>query len=138
MVKPDLLSQRIFGNRKTFLRFQLTAATATAIDFLVTLALAEKFNIHYTNAVAIGAVSGAVTAFMVNRYWVFRSLASHPVAQGIRYLIIAAGSVLLNTAGTWLLTENTLLPYIASKAITALVIGFTYSYYFSKRFVFYA
>ena len=126
------------NNNKKFLRFQLTAIVATGIDFLFTIVLKEIFLLNYSIAVAMGATLGAVTAFSVNRYWVFRSLETHPVEQGLRYLLVAAGSIVLNTAGTYILTELTYLPYLVSKAIVALVIGFTYSYYFSKRFVFYA
>ena len=126
------------NNNKKFLRFQLTAIVATSIDFLFTIVLKEIFLLNYSIAVALGATFGALTAFSVNRYWVFRSLETHPVEQGLRYLLVAAGSIILNTAGTYILTELTHFPYLVSKAIVALVIGFTYSYYFSKRFVFYA
>ena len=125
-------------NTKKFLRFQLTAILATTIDFLTTIILKEIFKMPYPMAVALGAGAGAFTAFSINRYWVFRSIEKHPFGQLLRYLIVAFGSILLNTAGTFLLTENLHLPYLISKAIVALIIGFTYSYYFSKRFVFYA
>ena len=123
---------------KKFMRFQLTAVMATTIDFLVTILLKEKFGIYYSAAVAFGASAGAITAFSINRYWVFRSLELHPIVQGLRYLLVAAGSIFLNTIGTYLLTEYFHIPYLISKATIALILGFTYSFYFSKRFVFYA
>lgn len=138
MVMNNILFRKVLNNNKKFLRFQLTAIIATCIDFLFTIILKEIFQLNYSIAVAIGATFGAITAFSVNRYWVFRSIETHPVEQGLRYLLVAAGSIALNTAGTYFLTELTYFPYIVSKAIVALVVGFTYSYYFSKRFVFYA
>ena len=138
MVVRYIKSEIVFGNLKIFFRFQLTALMATTVDFFITILLKEKFHIHYTLAVAGGAGSGAITAFAINRYWVFRSLEKHPLEQLIRYFIVAIGSILLNTAGTYLLTESFHFSYLVSKAIVALVIGFTYSYYFAKRFVFYA
>lgn len=138
MVTNNILFRKVLNNNKKFLRFQLTAIIATGIDFLFTIILKEIFHLNYSIAVAIGATFGAITAFSVNRYWVFRSMETHPVEQGLRYLLVAAGSIALNTAGTYFLTELTYFPYIVSKAIVALVVGFTYSYYFSKRFVFYA
>jgi putative flippase GtrA len=138
MVRTNTITQKITGNWKRFLRFQLTAIVATTVDFLVTIILKEKAGLNYSLAVACGAGTGAITAFSINRYWVFRTLEKHPFEQGLRYLLVAAGSVLLNTAGTFVLTESTYLPYIVSKGIVALIIGFSYSYYFSKRFVFYA
>ena len=138
MVKNSLLFSWLTGNKKKFLRFQLTAIIATTLDFILTIILKEIFGIHYSLAVASGAACGAITAFTINRYWVFKALESHPVEQGIRYLLVAAGSVALNTLGTFLLTDFGGFPYIVSKGIVAMIIGFTYSYYFSKRFVFYA
>jgi putative flippase GtrA len=138
MLKRNPFSKIILENKKKFLRFQLTAIVATGVDFLLTVLLKEIYHLNYTWAVASGATGGALTAFIINRYWVFRALESHPVEQGIRYLFVATGSVVLNTAGTYLITEFIHFPYIVSKAIVALVVGITYSYFFSKRYVFYA
>lgn len=120
-----------------FLRFQLTAIIATAVDFLMTIFLKEALNVYYPYAVGGGAVSGAITAFTINRYWVFKSLETHPVKQAFRYMLVMSGSVILNTAGTYLVTEKFNFQYLISKAIIGLIVGFTYSYHFSKRFVFY-
>ncbi len=123
---------------KKFLRFQLTAVIATSVDFLITILLKEFYQLHYPQAVALGALAGAITAFTINRFWVFSSLEAHPFTQGLRYLLVVTGSIILNTTGTYLFTELIKSPYLISKALMALIIGFTYSYYFSKRFVFYA
>jgi putative flippase GtrA len=138
MMKKNFRIRFIPENKKKFLRFQLTAIIATTADFLVTIGLKEIYEVNYSLAVAIGATAGAITAFTINRYWVFKALELHPLEQGMRYLFVAMGSVILNTTGTWMLTEFFQFPYIVSKAIIALIVGFTYSYYFSKRFVFYA
>lgn len=138
MVIKYLKSLKYSEKFKKFIRFQLTALFATSIDFFVTILLKEYFHQNYTFAVGVGAYAGAFAAFTVNRYWVFRSLERNPIGQVFRYFIIAAGSVVLNTAGTYIITESINISYIVSKAIVALIIGFTYSFYFSKRFVFYA
>ena len=125
-------------NREMFFRFQFTALMATTVDFLITIFFKEGFHVYYSWSVAAGACCGAITAFLINRYWVFNSLEKHPLEQAIRYLAVAAGNVILNTAGTYSITETFNCPYLVSKTIASIVIGFTYSYYFSKRFVFYA
>ncbi|MBK7572053.1 MAG: GtrA family protein [Bacteroidetes bacterium] len=68
----------------------------------------------------------------------FSATKNDPVKQALRYTAVVLGSILLNTAGTFALTELMMLTYLISKAVVALIVGFTYSYYFSKRFVFYA
>lgn len=127
-----------FTRKQRFFKFQLTALIATSIDFLTTILFESLFGFHYSLAVAIGATFGAVTAFTMNRTWVFSSMQTHPAKQAFKYLMVVAGSILLNTVGTYLLTESTMLTYLISKAVVSLLVGFTYSYYFSKRFVFYA
>ncbi|HQV99739.1 MAG TPA: GtrA family protein [Bacteroidia bacterium] len=126
------------ANNRRFLRFQLTAVMATIVDFSMTIFTKNIFHVHYTIAVATGAISGAITAFLINRYWVFSATKNDPVKQALRYTAVVLGSILLNTAGTFALTELMMLTYLISKAVVALIVGFTYSYYFSKRFVFYA
>jgi putative flippase GtrA len=138
MVREQFSGGTTEDNKRRFLRFQLTALLATTIDFLVTIFLKEQTPVHYSTAVAFVATCGSITAFTINRYLVFRSLGKHPAEQAFRYILVAVGSILLNTGGTYLLTEALHLPYLVSKAITSIIIGFTYSYYFSKRFVFYA
>jgi putative flippase GtrA len=123
---------------KKFMRFQLTAVIATSVDFLITILLKEIFHFYYPVAVCLGAVGGAITAFTINRIWVFNSLNGHPLSQGLRYLLVVTGSIILNTTGTYLFTEFLKIPYLISKAVMSLIVGFTYSYYLSKRFVFYA
>lgn len=123
--------------RNTFFRFQITALFATAVDFFMTILLKEKFQWYYTLAVCGGASAGAMTAFMLNRFWVFQAYQSRAIHQGIRYIFVAIGSIALNTSGTYIFTEWFNCPYLISKAVVAVIIGFTYSYYFSRRFVFY-
>ena len=129
---------KFFTKNQSFLKFQLTAVIATSIDFLMTILFERFIGFHDSRAVAMGATCGAITAFIINRKWVFSSMGTHPAKQAFKYSLVVAGSILLNTGGTYLLTESTMLTYLISKAIVSILVGFTYSYYFSKRFVFYA
>ena len=132
------ISQSTFlAKNSRFLRFQLSALTATMVDFSMTIIFKNIFGLHYTTAVALGAFCGAITAFLINRFWVFSATENHLAKQAFKYSAVVLGSIFLNTAGTYLLTESMMLTYLLSKAIVALIVGFTYSYYFSKRFVFY-
>lgn len=121
-----------------FVRFQFTALLATVVDFSSTIFFKSVLEFYYVIAVGLGATLGGITAFILNRHWVFNSTSAHPFQQAIKYALVVAGSILLNTTGTYLLTEYLSFTYLISKAIVALIVGFTYSYYLSKRFVFYA
>jgi putative flippase GtrA len=126
---PDKIKSR-------YLRAQMVAVIATGIDFGATLFTKELVRIHYVYAVAFGALCGAVTAFLLNRHWVFAAGEGNVAAQALRYSMALGGSVVLNTAGTYAITELVHSHYLLSKAMVAVAIGVTYSYFVLKTFVF--
>src|SRR5262245_42648963 len=133
-----LLYTAVFSRIKSrYVRSQVVALAATGVDFILTVFLKEAMGYHYAAAVFIGAICGAFTAFTLNRNWVFAGNQSGYRRQALRYLIALAGSVVLNSSGTWLLTEWLHVPYLVSKVLVAICIGLTYSYYVLKSFVFY-
>src|SRR5258706_6346770 len=95
-----------------YLCTQLVAIIATGVDFTATILFKEVFGFNYVIAVGISAACGAITAFMLNRHWVFKAFHSPILHQAFRYLVALGGSVLLNTAGTFMLTETFGLPYL--------------------------
>ena len=121
---------------RRYLRAQGVALLATGLDFLVTLALREGAGLFYALAVFAGATCGAVTAFLLNRHWVFRAGQLPAGGQLLRFLLALGGSVLINTGGTYLVTEITGLHYLLSKMLVAVAVGLTYSYMVLKHFVF--
>jgi putative flippase GtrA len=56
--------------------------------------------------------------------------------QALRYVVVLGGSVVLNTAGTFAVTELAHSHYLLSKGLVAVAIGVTYSYFALKTFVF--
>jgi len=121
---------------RRYLRAQAVALLATGLDFLVTLALREGAGLYYAAAVFAGASCGAVTAFLLNRHWVFRAGELPAGGQLLRFILALGGSVLINTGGTYLLTETAGLHYLLSKMLVAVAVGLTYSYIVLKHFVF--
>jgi putative flippase GtrA len=123
-------------NKLRYLRAQLVAVFATSIDFGATMLLKEGFKIYYVIAVASGACCGAVTAFILNRNWVFAGSDGRLPAQALRFAVALSGSALLNTTGTYAVTEYFHCHYLLSKIIVAVIIGLSYSYFVLKYFVF--
>lgn len=94
-----------------------SATGATAVDFLVVVALVELVGLPAWVATPIGCLLGGITNFTVNRRWVFRALDA-PVPQAGRYALTSATSALLNAGGVALLL---LLPSFDYRLAWALV-----------------
>jgi putative flippase GtrA len=119
-----------------FVKAQLAAVLATLLDFLSMVFLKEVLGIWYVTATAIGAFIGASTNFLLGRYGVFTDGNNSMRQQAFRYALVAAGSLLLNTGGVFLITEFLRIPYIYSRVIVATLVAFTYNFYLQKNFVF--
>jgi len=122
--------------KSRYIRAQMVALAATGIDFAVTLFTKELLGMHYVTAVSLGAGCGAVTAFLLNRNWTFGARNGHAGTQAFRFLVALGGSALLNTLGTYLVTELFHSHYFLSKVLVAVLVGITYSYFVLKSFVF--
>ena len=119
-----------------YLRSQLVALLATAVDFAAMVALVEGLHVHYLSATALGAISGGVTAFLGNRHYSF--LASHGrlAPQSLRYALAWIGSITLNVALVYAMTEGAALQYTWSKALTAIVVGAGFNFPLHRWYVF--
>ena len=88
-----------------FLRAQLSAQLATVTDFVITIALAQFFGMYYVYATCIGSVCGGMFNCFVNYEWTFKCHECKKSHVIIKYTLVWAGSVFLNTYGTYYLTE---------------------------------
>ncbi|MBR6946066.1 MAG: GtrA family protein [Prevotella sp.] len=120
----------------TFCKAQLSAQVATVVDFTVTAFLTEVFGIWYLIATFIGALSGGIVNCVVNYHWVFQAQTLKKRFVAIKYLMVWGGSILLNTGGTYLLTELSSHHYLISKVIVAVLVGFFWNYQLQRLFVY--
>lgn len=121
---------------KTIAKSQISAGIGSAIDFLTFGALVKFGGMYYVLARAIGAAVGAVTNFNLNRHWTWRTGHTSLGPEAIRYAVVSAGSLILNTFGTWLLTENSNLTPLMSALVVSLVVALGYNFIMHKLFVF--
>ena len=126
--------------RGSFLRAQLSSGIATIADFGTLALLTEWGGVWYVASTAVGAIAGAITNFLINRYWVFEG-ASEVKGRGVvrqswRYTLVSVGSWGLNVAGVWWITESWGVYYIWSKAGVAILVGIAYNYPLHRWFVF--
>lgn len=133
-----------------FLRAQFSSQIASLTDFLVTILLAKFTNLYYVYATFTGSVCGGIINCIVNYKWTFKSTDSNKWHVTIKYILVWIGSILLNTWGTYLLTEalgkipwvrDTLSNYFGdyflfSKVVVSLLVGFLWNYNMQRVFVY--
>ena len=121
---------------RTFTRHQLASLGATILDYLCLFSMTEIIHIHYTIATAVGALLGAVSNFLMNRYWSFQAHHEKWTTQSSRYLLVSAGSLILNTAGVYGLTESLGWHYALSVGVTSLIVGIFFNFPLHKYYVY--
>jgi len=124
------------GFWQSFSRAQVASIAATLVDFGLLVLLVESWGVWYVLATGVGALTGAITNFLMNRHWSFEAGSSGWTGQALRYGLVSGGSLILNVAGVYLVTEAWGSPYAASKLVTALVVGWFFNYPLHRGFVF--
>jgi putative flippase GtrA len=121
---------RVFG------RHQVGALTATAVDFLVMVALVELLRAPPAMAAATGALAGATTNFILGRRWVFRARSGAVLAQAGRYAAVSAASAGWNALGEYVLHDAGHVGYVVARVVVSVVVGLAWNFPLQRRFVF--
>ena len=133
-----------------FIKAQLSSYVASLIDFLVTILLVKLSGLFYLYATFLGSVVGGVVNCIINYGWVFHADDCKKTHVALKYLFVWGGSILLNTWGTFALTEwltgmhwvDGLLGhyindvFILSKIIVAILVAFFWNYHLQRVFVY--
>jgi putative flippase GtrA len=121
----------------SFNRSQVAAFTATAVDYLVLFSLTELVHVWYVASVAVGAAVAAWINFLINRYWSFESASQKKMRRQVwRYIGVSAGSLLLNSAGVYAMTESTHVHYAVSVVVISVSVGWFFNYPLHRNYVF--
>jgi putative flippase GtrA len=120
----------------SFSRSQIASALATAADYAVLFGLTEYFHVWYVISVALGALAGGITNFLINRHWSFQAHDGHVHRQALRYTVVSGLSLLLNTLGVWGMTEYFKIHYSISVVIISLGVGFFFNFPLHRSYVF--
>lgn len=104
------------------LRFAFVGGLATALHYLILIALVNGAGLDVSFASAIGYTLSTLFNYAINRRLTFRSRRSHSIALP-RFLWLASFGLAINTATVWLLAERWGLHYlVAQVAATALTL----------------
>lgn len=120
----------------SFTRAQVAGLLATLADYGLLFLLTEVFSVWYVFSTAGGALTGAITNFLINRYWSFRAAHEPWTGQLLRYALVSACSLTLNTGGVFLMTENLKLHYSYSVVLVSFSVGVLFNYPLHRHFVY--
>ena len=119
-----------------YVRSQLSAVAASLVDFVWTVLCVEAAGLHYLVATALGALAGGLTAFIANRHWSFRAAHHRVGGQMLRYMLVWLGSISLNCALVYAMTDGVGWSYMPSKALTAMLVGTCFNFPLHRYVVF--
>ena len=121
----------------TFVKAQVSSATASFLDFLTTLVCKQVLNFGVIMGSATGTIVGGVVNFLIGRNWVFESSEGRIRNQAVKYFLVWLGNLVLTTSGVYAVTHFFHLSnYVISKIIVSCIIGVPYNYLMQKKFVF--
>ncbi len=120
----------------SFLRSQAASFAATMTDFLSFLFLTEIIGFWYIASNVVSSVLGAIVSFTLGRNWAFKKTDVRKRGQIFRYAITSLLSLLLNTAGLYVLTEWGGMHYFYSKVFVSFLIGVSFNFLMFRYFVF--
>ena len=106
------------------------------LDFLITYLLTDLLNCWYVIGNVAGNLTGCVVQYALSRNWVFAKNKQPVPAQAKKFIIMWAGNIALSALFVYLVTHYLKQHYLLSKLIVSVVLGMTYTYIISKKFVF--
>lgn len=118
------------------LRVGTSGVVAMLIDVTVLVILVEVFAVQVALAALLASGVGAVSSFLVNKFWAFRDASPIRVLQLLGFSAVALGSALGVAACVQLLSVELGAPYLVSKGVAAALVFACWSYPVQSRLVF--
>jgi len=117
-------------------RHQLASLAATLVDFSIMVLCVRNLHATPSAATVVGATCGALTNFTISRHWTFDAAHQPPHGQALRYALVSAASLGLNTLGEYALAEVLSVQFVLARAMVALGVGLLWNFPMHKSFVF--
>lgn len=120
----------------TFLKAQASAFVGGLVDYVVMIICTEVIGVHYPFSILISGSIGAVVNFTINRKWTFQAENGDLKYQVPKFIIMVAGSILLKSSGTYLITNWLNINYKIGRIITDLIVSLGFNYTLQNYWVF--
>lgn len=133
----------------TFLRSMVSSQAASWVDMAVRFVLFAWVNLQPFVATACGCVAGGIVNCVINYRFTFHASGCSVKAVAVKYALVWAGSLLLNSAGTqglyqlllrwhWLETLG-FKPdgyFVAATLIVSLIVSWAWNFLLQRTFVY--
>jgi len=90
---------------KQIIKFLLTGAVASTINYLVFFAAFRFLQFYYVLSSILGFFSGMFFSFLVNRFWTFKATGGDAKRQLLKYFIVNCIALLGNLVAISFFTE---------------------------------
>lgn len=110
-----------------FFWYIVAGGIATAVHYAVLVALVEWVGVSAAPSAFIGALCGAVVAYLTNRYITFPGSSARHIQAMPRFMAIALLGAVINGVLVWLGVQQLGWHYLLAQALaTVLVMGMTF------------
>ena len=110
-----------------FFWYVVAGGIATAVHYAVLIALVEGVGVSAAPSAFIGALCGAVVAYLANRYITFPGSSARHIQAMPRFMAIALLGAVINGVLVWLGVQQLGWHYLLAQALaTVLVMGMTF------------
>lgn len=117
-------------------RVGFSGILATLVDVFMLLVLVEIVMVPVAAGVFAASSLGAISSFVVNKFWAFRDRSPIHTVQIVGFAIVALGTAAGTAALVQMLHVGLGVPYLLAKAIGAAVLFLCWSYPAQSRLVF--
>ena len=116
-----------------FVKFGVVGISGVGIDFFVTWLCKEKIGINKYVSSALGFSLAVISNFLLNRYWTFEATSQDLTEQFLRFAIIAALGLAINTFLLIIFVRYIKINFYITKL---LVIGLVFFWNFYMNYLF--
>lgn len=127
---------RTDSTRIQMLRNLVAGTAATSVDYVLLIVLTEAAGLHYVLSAGIAYAAATLVRYLLSIKWVFarRRIENRPMEIAV-FAAIGIAGLGLNVVLVWLFTDGAGLHYVASKAIT-MVMLFFWNFFVRKLILF--
>lgn len=130
------MARSILTEILTFTKAESSAMIATAFDYVVLFVCDKLLGFEFYHATFIGAMSGGIMNCFINYRFVFDTSDLKRSQVVRRYMIIWAGSIILNFLGTLFFKGMVHLKAYYARVVTTVLVGICWNYGMQRFFVF--